>query len=60
MSNVTTTPDRKQEVKVQTHTSRNHIARSFGAGINQPQVIPNKKRVRRVNFKAREFEYDAD
>jgi hypothetical protein len=31
--------DQQQEVTV-----RNPIQKSFGAGINQPKVIPNKKR----------------
>lgn len=40
--------------------SRNPIAKSFGAGINQPQVIPNRKRKgdRRVMHRRRDLEYD--
>lgn len=37
----------KQEVIVK----RNPIAKSFRAGINQPKVIPNKKRDRRVKHR---------
>jgi hypothetical protein len=32
---------------------RNPIAKSFGAGINQPKVIPNKRRDRRVKHRNR-------
>lgn len=38
-------------------TPRNPIQRSFGAGINAPKVIPNK-RSRRVKHREREIEYD--
>lgn len=36
-------------------SSRNPIARSFGAGINQARVIPDKKKDRRVKHKNRVF-----
>lgn len=36
--------------------SRNHIARSFAAGVNPPQVIPNKRRTRRVKHRDREYD----
>lgn len=47
-------------MQTQNTATRNPIARSFGAGINQPQVIPNKKRgTRRVNRRVViEVEYD--
>lgn len=32
---------------------RNPIQKSFGAGINRPQAIPNKKRDRRVKHRTR-------
>lgn len=35
--------------------SRNPIARSFGAGINQHRVVPDKKKDRRVKHKTRVF-----
>jgi hypothetical protein len=40
-------------MQTQTTPSRNPIARSFGAGINQPQIIPNKRRDRRVKHRNR-------
>jgi hypothetical protein len=46
--------------KVSAPPKRNHIQRSFAAGINQPQVIPNKKLQRRAKHKLREVEYDSD
>lgn len=33
--------------------TRNPIQKSFGAGINRPKVIPNKKRDRRVKHRVR-------
>lgn len=43
----------QQEVTV---TKRNPIAASFGAGINRSQVVPDKRRIRRVKHRLREFE----
>lgn len=41
--------------------NRNPIARSFGAGINQSQVIDgHRPRIRRVKHRQREFERDDD
>jgi hypothetical protein len=41
-----------EEVTMQ-EGKRNPIAKSFGAGINQPKVIPNKRRDRRVKHRNR-------
>ncbi len=53
---MTDTPlGQQQEVNMQTQTikPRNPIAWSFSAGINRPQVVPNKKRDRRVKHRNR-------
>lgn len=36
-----------------TRGRRNPIARSFGAGINRPSVVPNKRHDRRVKHRNR-------
>jgi hypothetical protein len=45
-------------MQTQEPARRNPIAKSFGAGINQPKVVPNKRRDRRVKHRLREIERD--
>jgi hypothetical protein len=39
-------------------SSRNPIAASFGAGVNRPQVIPDKRVRRRMKSRDRWFEFE--
>lgn len=47
-------------MQTQHTTSRNPIAKSFGAGINRPQVIRDKRRDRRVKHRPHQIERDED
>lgn len=49
-----------EEVTMQTQPTRNPIAKSFGAGINRPQVLRDKRRDRRVKHRNRDIERDED